>query len=275
MHVPPTIFARNGVTGTMLESATQFPRHTHDSYGLGLIETGAQKSWSGRGLVEAEAGDIITVNPGEVHDGAPMGSMARRWRMLYLAPRLLAETARDLSEGCSEHYDFAAPVFHPTGELAKIFLQLFVQAAAAGDTAEMAQQQGLLILAKWLGTTARKEQPRFGRITRAKNAIDDAPEQRFSLDMLARETGLSKYHFLRAFVQATGLTPHAYIVQRRLAKARALVTGGTTIAEAAAAAGFSDQAHFTRHFHRCYGFSPGRLRCGSAISFKKRKRGTS
>jgi quercetin dioxygenase-like cupin family protein len=50
-----------------------FPRHTHDSYGIGLIVRGAQRSWSGRGTVEAGRGNIITCNPGEVHDGVPIG----------------------------------------------------------------------------------------------------------------------------------------------------------------------------------------------------------
>lgn len=45
----------------------------HDQFGIGLVERGAQKSLSGRGMVEAEAGHVITVNPGEVHDGIPLG----------------------------------------------------------------------------------------------------------------------------------------------------------------------------------------------------------
>ncbi|SQI36332.1 AraC-like ligand binding domain [Serratia plymuthica] len=48
-----------------------FGRHTHDQFGIGLMDRGAQKSLSGRGRVESSAGDIITVNPGEVHDGSP------------------------------------------------------------------------------------------------------------------------------------------------------------------------------------------------------------
>ena len=51
------------------DSAHAFGRQTHDQFGIGLIERGAQKSASGRGIVEAGAGDMITVNPGEVHDG--------------------------------------------------------------------------------------------------------------------------------------------------------------------------------------------------------------
>jgi quercetin dioxygenase-like cupin family protein len=49
-----------------------FPRHTHEQFGIGVIRRGASRSRSGRGMVEAGSGDIITVNPGEVHKGAPI-----------------------------------------------------------------------------------------------------------------------------------------------------------------------------------------------------------
>jgi hypothetical protein len=65
-----------------------FPRHTHDGYGIGLIVSGAHRSWSGRGMVEAGRGNIITCNPGEVHDGIPIGD-TRAWKMLYLAPQVV------------------------------------------------------------------------------------------------------------------------------------------------------------------------------------------
>ena len=72
-----------------------FGRHMHDQYGIGLILSNAQRSASGRGPVEASAGDLITVNPGEVHDGAPIGA-DRHWCMLYFDPPMLVAAARDL-----------------------------------------------------------------------------------------------------------------------------------------------------------------------------------
>jgi hypothetical protein len=79
-----------GVYGTQIESARHYRRHSHAVFGIGLMEHGAQKSASGRGQVEAYAGDVIMCNPGEVHDGQPLGSPSRRWRMLYLEPDAMA-----------------------------------------------------------------------------------------------------------------------------------------------------------------------------------------
>jgi AraC-like DNA-binding protein len=87
--------------------------------------------------------------------------------------------------------------------------------------------------------------------------IDDAPTAAFTLADLARACGLSRFQVLRRFVSATGFTPHAYLVQRRLDVARRLIASNTPLAQAAADAGFADQSHMTRVFTSRYGVSPG------------------
>ena len=69
--------------------------------------------------------------------------------------------------------------------------------------------------------------------------------------------GSRSSHFLRVFSKATGQTPHAYLVNLRVNLARELLATGTRPAEAAVAAGFSDQSHLTRVFKRIVGVTPG------------------
>ena len=69
--------------------------------------------------------------------------------------------------------------------------------------------------------------------------------------------GLSRIQLLRAFAQATGLTPHAYLIQRRVQLARRLLRGGASLAEASAEAGFADQSHLHRVFLARHGYTPG------------------
>lgn len=66
-----------------------------------------------------------------------------------------------------------------------------------------------------------------------------------------------------------GLSPHEYLVQRRLDMARHLIVGGADLARAAADAGFSDQSHLTRLFKSAFGLPPGRFRrlAGSGRNF--------
>jgi hypothetical protein len=60
--------------------------------------SGAQRSWSVIGEVESQAGDVIMVNPGEMHDGAPIGG-ARGWRIMYLDTALVAREVANESAG--------------------------------------------------------------------------------------------------------------------------------------------------------------------------------
>ena len=88
-----------GIEAMQADSRLVFGRHMHLQFGLGVIERGAQKSASGRGIVESGPGDTITVNPGEVHDGVPLDERGRAWRMLYLEPALVAPLAAEVHPG--------------------------------------------------------------------------------------------------------------------------------------------------------------------------------
>ena len=85
---------------------------------------------------------------------------------------------------------------------------------------------------------------------------------------------MSRFHLLRGFFRATGATPHAYILQRRVRLARQLLAAGEELTEASARAGFADQSHMTRAFVRQLGVTPARYRSSvtepkrRAISFK-------
>ncbi len=247
-----------GVQAVAAHSRHAFARHTHEQFGIGVMRLGAQVSHSGRGQVEAGPGHVITVNPGEVHDGAPIGDGGRAWQMLYLDPAVVAQAAAELGAG-GQDYEFEHPA-QDRPALARDVLALYAQATA--DAAPLACDALLLrILAQARDVGAsRLERPRAvpDAIRHARALIDDDPAASLSLADLAAASGLSRYQVLRAFARATGLTPHAYQVQRRLLLARSLIRQGTALADAAAAVGFADQSHMTRLFVRAYGVSPRR-----------------
>ncbi|MBW9055007.1 AraC family transcriptional regulator [Rhizobium mesosinicum] len=245
-----------GVEAVAATSGHRFARHTHEQFGIGLIFSGAQKSLSGRGMVEAEAGDLITVNPNEVHDGAPIGE-ARSWRILYFDPAVMEGLAREIAGGGTNRSEIPRPVIHD-GLLADRFRVLF--SAVTGDEERMrCEELFLSVIADALRETAMREGPAMAphSIVHARSMIDDDPAAEISLADLARESGLSRFQVLRAFARATGFTPHAYHVQARVHLARRLIAGGATLAEAAVESGFADQSHMTRAFVSRYGLTPG------------------
>ncbi|SCB57262.1 AraC-type DNA-binding protein [Rhizobium aethiopicum] len=253
--------ALTGVEAVEAETPHSFARHTHEQFGIGLVSSGAQKSLSGRGMVEAEAGDIITVNPNEVHDGAPIGQR-RSWRILYFDPEIVTGLSREIGSGRSE-------IPHPVmrdAVIAARFETLF--GAVTANTADglLCEQLLLQVVADVMGERGRSEErpPVPTSIRAARDLIDDDPLAAVSLADLSRESGLSRFQVLRGFARATGLTPHAYLVQARIHIARRLIADGMPLAQAAFASGFADQSHMTRVFVRKYGLSP-RLYAGAFL----------
>jgi AraC-like DNA-binding protein len=94
-------------------------------------------------------------------------------------------------------------------------------------------------------------------LTRIRQRIADDLLAPPTLAQLAGEAGISKFQLLRRFAASYGCTPHAYLLQQRAERVRGLVRSGTSLADAAAAAGFADQSHMTRIFTRQFGFTPG------------------
>lgn len=90
----------------------------------------------------------------------------------------------------------------------------------------------------------------------AKEQIERCPERKLNLDEMARSSHMSKYHFIRRFRQAVGLTPHQFQIQNRVRKAQRLLSGVDNITEVALTTGFCDQSHFIKHFERYVGLTP-------------------
>jgi AraC-like DNA-binding protein len=211
-------------------------------------------------MVEATSGDIITVNPGEVHDGAPLAGQSRRWRMLYFDASLLREVASGLADTPSAAYEFIAPVLPASGARHR-FEHLFRTYAGecGGDGTDLSKAESLLGLLAKLGGIPGRDGTRgvAAGIARATAAIDADPAHAFSLAQLAELRGMNPFRTLRMFARATGLTPHAYLVQRRIELARDLIRRRVALVDVAMTAGFSDQSHLARTFVARFGYTPG------------------
>ncbi|MNE60244.1 Arabinose operon regulatory protein [compost metagenome] len=94
----------------------------------------------------------------------------------------------------------------------------------------------------------------------ARDYLYDHYETDIGLEELAAIAGLSRAHLIRVFRREFHITPHAYLTDVRIRRARSLLRAGETPAEVAAMCGFADQAHFTRHFKARTGITPGQFR---------------
>jgi AraC-like DNA-binding protein len=100
-----------------------------------------------------------------------------------------------------------------------------------------------------------------GAMRRVREYVETHLCESIDLAALAGIAGLSLYHFARAFKQSAGVTPHHYLVERRVSRAQEMLARTEmSLSEIALATGFSDQSHFARHFRQTLGTTPGQFR---------------
>jgi len=96
---------------------------------------------------------------------------------------------------------------------------------------------------------------------RVREHVEAHLSECMDLAELAAIAGLSVYHFARAFKQSAGVTPHQYLVNRRIERAQEMLArSGLPLSGIALATGFSDQSHLARHFRQMLGMTPGQFR---------------
>lgn len=131
---------------------------------------------------------------------------------------------------------------------------------------EMIGEAIIVYLAQQYSPAVSSKQPLTGglsklRLRRVLEYIQANLQHDIHLDKLAAAAGLSSFHFAKLFKQSTGVTPHRYVLQRRLERAKELLRNPEiSLTEASLQSGFSDQSHLTNVFRRFVGVTPSRFR---------------
>ncbi|NOK10701.1 helix-turn-helix domain-containing protein [Corallococcus exercitus] len=149
----------------------------------------------------------------------------------------------------------------PDAEL-KVIARFLSEARASQDrhaarVSKLLQQPG--------GTRAARRRGGLSAaaLHRVRLFIEAHLARRIRVGELAQRSGLSVFYFTRAFRQSMGMTPHAYVQQRRVERARGLLSHTTrSLGDIALEVGFSSQSHFTTVFRRLTGLTPAVLRRG-------------
>jgi AraC-like DNA-binding protein len=225
-----------------------FGRHRHDTYAIGVTESGVQ-SFRYRGNVHsALPGDVVVLHPDEPHDGYAGSGAGFGYRILYVDPALIAAAAGALP--------FARNPVLRNARLART-----VEAAFRCEAEPLAADAIALRLAEDLMDEApRPAKVDVAALERARAVLDRACNRVVHSSELEAASALSRYELARQFRARYGTSPYRYSVMRRLERARELLFEGRGAAAVALDAGFSDQAHFSRRFRAAYGLAPGRYR---------------
>jgi AraC-like DNA-binding protein len=233
-----------------------FDRHRHDTYAIGVTVAGVQV-FEYRGRVErSRPGEVVVLHPDETHDGRPGDAEGFGYRIVYVEPARVAAAVRAIT-GRAAPLPFVRQAVSRNRILARAVDAAFrsVPEPLALDALVLHLTEGLLEAGG-----APVGAPRHldhAALDRARAFMDRrlAVVRSGELEGL---TGLNRYELARQFRAAYGTSPYRYSLMRRLDFARRGLREGRPLADLALAAGFTDQAHFTRVFRATLGVTPGR-----------------
>lgn len=237
-----------------------FERHLHDGYVLWLNREGAEH-FSLKGATHLlQPGSVSVIEPGEVHANHPFDPEKRHLCSFYFPHDFITKLKKDLELPNWDQTSLGTKVFENAQiwqELAALHWQMF----ANQEKLEL-ENNLLSIFNSLLKSQGSYSQPQHlgqdcsKRLNRITEYLRENLSQKTSLESLAKLTGCTSFHLIRLFKEQKGMTPHAYLVQMRLERAKYLLDQGVGIAEAAIDTGFSDQSHLTRNFKKRYGVTP-------------------
>lgn len=239
-----------------------FTPHWHDAYTIPVIVAGAETYRYRGSTYVAEAGCVPVINPGELHTGSKAAEAGWRYRVFYAPVDAIHQLASEIA-GRAQALPWFEPDVFRDANLAQRLARAHRLLEAGGDplAAEAAMLDGLsTLLVRYSQTqpeapaTARDDT----RVATMKEHLTGDLLAPLTLAEVAGAIGVSPFHATRLFTQTTGLPPHAWRNQVRLQRALAPLRAGVSVTDVAAASGFTDQSHFTRHFRRMFGVPPGR-----------------
>lgn len=141
-------------------------------------------------------------------------------------------------------------IAHDDATCEAIVSALVARALAAVKGATSAEERPKALLPKW-------------RLKRVVDHVDAHLDRRVTLDEMARAAGLTRMYFAAQFRRTTGVSPHGYLLRRRIERAQELMRGSNRpLAQIALSVGFGAQPHFTTVFKRLVGQTPYRWRQG-------------
>lgn len=248
-------------TGGLLIQGTfrafAFPRHMHDGYSIGLVKSGINRFDCGGTSWAARADQLCVMNPQQIHSGEA-DSEGWTYTNLFLAPEALNHALG--KEPNSSQLWFTQHVFSDQWAIARF--RALAECSVPGAESMAAECEYALLLARLgriaTGVSSEKKTSTISML-RVRDFLDSVYDRTVTLAEVAQVGDMNTYHLVRSFTEEFGISPYAYHLNRRLLRAQRMIESGTFVVEAAFATGFTDQAHFTRHFRRFLGITPGRI----------------
>lgn len=235
-----------------------FEKHVHGNHTISVIKNGVMDAFMQGQNVHLGNVHIVMLNPDVVHSNASEYKKDYKQYSLYLSSSFMKKLQ-----------DFGMPpgeIFFKEGALENKLLAIKLLHFFEQDEqnslcpldfeCQFVSLVSELILKNSSVTSLEKLNNHDIVIRKAKEYINDNYQDNFSLEDLAKELDISKYHFVRLFKEKTFLSPMSYLMVRRIEKAKEKLQKGSTLIQAAHECGFYDQSHLNKRFKSVFGITP-------------------
>jgi len=243
-----------------LQVTQEYPRHWHEEMYLSATLSGTSFLDYMGTSERIPRGTLAMVAPGDIHANRKIGCT---FRCVFIEFHALQKSVEQFIERNIPGLGFRSGLIEDQRTLVK-FLQVH-HSMEDGEPGLARDDSAFSFLHELAArhSTSNIPPPRNGNedfaICRTKRFLDEHYAERVSLHELARWTRLSACHLNRSFRRKIGMPPHEYQLQVRILKAKSFLRLGRSISETASLVGFVDQSHFTRHFKRSVGVTPGKF----------------
>jgi AraC-like DNA-binding protein len=251
-----------GWSGNHWDDISFFPKN----YQIGYIKQGKGEFFVGNTIFPITQGQFFLIHPNKVHSGKPDETTGWTVDTIAIKQKLVEDLFNPTTSITFQNFVV------DNDNLKLFFEQTLYLLNNFENTLENEEKLYLLLtnLIKCKATILQNNEIKENQneaVERAVNFITQNYKSSFSLDELAEQAFLSKFHLLRVFKNKTGLTPYTYQIQLRLNEARRLIFQEKSLTEIAYELGFADQAHFTNTFKKyANGANPSDL-LKTAISY--------
>ncbi|MFI6149638.1 AraC family transcriptional regulator [Streptomyces sp. NPDC051109] len=248
-------------------TAHAYPMHVHDEWTLLIVDDGAVRYDLDRHRRGTPGGTVSLLPPQVPHNGSAATSHGFRKRVVYFDTTVLDE---GFIGAAVDGPDLADSLLRRrVGQLHRALVSPGDEFEAESRLALIGERLRLLLQPRLElpggHTASLGARTRHGIAGDLRELLDERVVAGISLLEAAGQIQAHPAHLVRSFSTAFGIAPHQYLISRRVALARRLLLDGRPAAEVAVESGFHDQPHFTRHFKRVVGTTPGRYACSAAV----------
>jgi AraC family transcriptional regulator len=240
----------------------------HASISIAIVAAGSFRYRSSKGRELMTPGSLLLGNVGECFECGHEHGEGDRCLVFHYAPEYFERLASDAGAPAARSA-FSRHRLPPLRALSPLVARALAGVAGAVEVPweELAVQLAVQTVELVEGLSPRIDHAPSSeaRVAKTVRGIERHPEARLTLGDLAREAGLSPFHFLRTFEKLTGLTPHQYVLRARLREAavRLVAEPEKKILDIALDCGFGDLSNFNRAFRAELGVSPRAYRLRS------------